>query len=53
VKRVVWRRDAGQCAYVAAGGRRCSEKTFLEFQWAVAPGPSATPGELRTGKPAA
>jgi hypothetical protein len=31
VKRVVWRRDAGQCAYVAAGGRRCSEKTFLEF----------------------
>jgi 5-methylcytosine-specific restriction endonuclease McrA len=31
VKRVVWRRDAGQCAYVAADGRRCSEKTFLEF----------------------
>jgi len=31
VKRVVWRRDAGQCAYVASGGRRCSEKTFLEF----------------------
>jgi hypothetical protein len=31
VKRVVWRRDAGQCAYVAARGRRCSEKTFLEF----------------------
>jgi len=31
VKRVVWRRDAGQCAYMASGGRRCSEKTFLEF----------------------
>jgi len=31
VKRAVWRRDAGQCAYVAASGRRCSEKTFLEF----------------------
>jgi hypothetical protein len=31
VKRVVWRRDAGQCAYVAASGRRCSETTFLEF----------------------
>jgi HNH endonuclease len=31
VKRVVWRRDAGQCAYVAPDGRRCSEKTFLEF----------------------
>jgi 5-methylcytosine-specific restriction endonuclease McrA len=31
VKRVVWRRDGGQCAYVAASGRRCSERTFLEF----------------------
>jgi 5-methylcytosine-specific restriction endonuclease McrA len=31
VKRVVWRRDAGQCAYVAPSGRRCSETTFLEF----------------------
>src|SRR5206468_1135261 len=31
VKRVVWRRDAGQCAYVAPDGRRCSEKIFLEF----------------------
>jgi hypothetical protein len=31
VKRVVWRHDAGQCAYVAPDGRRCSEKTFLEF----------------------
>ena len=31
VKRVVWRRDGGQCAYVAPSGRRCSERTFLEF----------------------
>ncbi|PYQ18638.1 MAG: hypothetical protein DMF81_24300 [Acidobacteria bacterium] len=31
VKRVVWRRDVGQCAFVAATGRRCSERTFLEF----------------------
>jgi hypothetical protein len=31
VKRVVWRRDGGQCAYVATSGRRCSERTFLEF----------------------
>jgi 5-methylcytosine-specific restriction endonuclease McrA len=31
VKRVVWRRDGGQCAYIATGGRRCSERTFLEF----------------------
>jgi 5-methylcytosine-specific restriction endonuclease McrA len=31
VKREVWRQDAGQCAYVTPDGRRCSEKTFLEF----------------------
>jgi hypothetical protein len=31
VKRMVWRQDAGQCAFVAPDGRRCSEKAFLEF----------------------
>jgi len=31
VKRATWRRDAGQCAFVAPTGRRCSERTFLEF----------------------
>jgi hypothetical protein len=31
VKRVVWRRDTGQCAFVSTAGRRCSERTFLEF----------------------
>jgi hypothetical protein len=31
VKRAVWRRDAGQCDFVSASGRRCSERTFLEF----------------------
>jgi hypothetical protein len=31
VKREVWRRDAGRCAFVAPTGRRCSESTFLEF----------------------
>ena len=31
VKRVAWRRDAGQCAFVSADGRRCTERTFLEF----------------------
>jgi len=31
VKREVWHRDAGQCAYVAPSGRRCTETTFLEF----------------------
>jgi hypothetical protein len=31
VKRATWRRDAGQCAFVSPTGRRCSERTFLEF----------------------
>lgn len=31
VRREVWRRDAGQCAFVANTGRRCSETTFLEL----------------------
>jgi hypothetical protein len=31
VQRAVWRRDNGQCAFVAHTGRRCTERTFLEF----------------------
>jgi 5-methylcytosine-specific restriction endonuclease McrA len=31
VKRAVYRRDAGQCAFVSPNGRRCTERTFLEF----------------------
>ena len=31
VKREVWRRDDGQCAYVSADARRCSERSFLEL----------------------
>jgi hypothetical protein len=31
VKRKVWLRDGGQCAFVAANGRRCTERAFLEF----------------------
>jgi hypothetical protein len=31
VKRAACRRDAGQCAFVSPTGRRCSERTFLEF----------------------
>ena len=31
VRRAVWRRDGGQCGYVAPDGRRCAERTFLEF----------------------
>jgi hypothetical protein len=31
VKRTVWLRDAGRCAFVGEGGRRCTELGFLEF----------------------
>lgn len=31
VKRQVWKRDSGQCAFVAHNGHRCSERAFLEF----------------------
>jgi 5-methylcytosine-specific restriction endonuclease McrA len=31
VKRAVWRRDGGQCAFASATGQRCTEGVFLEF----------------------
>ncbi len=31
VKRAVWLRDAGRCAFVAPGGRRCDARSYLEF----------------------
>jgi hypothetical protein len=31
VKRAVWARDGGRCAYVSRQGRRCTERGFLEF----------------------
>jgi hypothetical protein len=31
VKRAVWQRDGGRCAFVASGGQRCAERTFLEY----------------------
>ena len=31
VRRRVWRRDGGQCAFVGTDGRRCTERGFLEF----------------------
>ena len=31
VKRAVWQRDDGQCAFVSPDGVRCTERTFLEF----------------------
>jgi hypothetical protein len=31
VRREVWRRDGGRCAFVARTGRRCEARGFLEF----------------------
>ena len=31
VRRDVWLRDGGRCAFVAPGERRCTERAFLEF----------------------
>jgi hypothetical protein len=42
VKRRVWARDRGQCAFVAKTGRRCPERAYLEFHHAE---PYAVGGE--------
>ncbi len=31
VRRAVWLRDGGRCAFVSAHGRRCDERVYLEF----------------------
>jgi hypothetical protein len=31
VKRSVWLRDGGRCAFVAKNGRRCTERAYIEF----------------------
>jgi hypothetical protein len=31
VRRVVWKRDGGQCAFVSPAGRRCPARGKLEF----------------------
>ncbi len=35
VRRVVWLRDGGRCAFVGRNGRRCTEQGFLEFHHVV------------------
>jgi hypothetical protein len=35
VKRIVWARDAGRCAFVGASGHRCGERAFLEYHHLV------------------
>jgi 5-methylcytosine-specific restriction endonuclease McrA len=31
VRRAVWKRDGGRCAFVSADGRRCTARSHLEF----------------------
>ena len=51
VKREVRARDDGRCAYVAADGRRCGERRFLQFHhqrpWVVGGPPSVANIALR------
>jgi hypothetical protein len=54
VERAVWKRDGGQCAFVAKTGRRCTERSYLEFHHAndpYAPGWRGDPGEHRAPLP--
>jgi len=46
VKRKVWLRDLGRCAFVGSSGRRCSERGFLEFHHVQ---PYALGGEATLG----
>jgi hypothetical protein len=46
VKRAVWLRDGGRCAFVARNGRRCGERVFLEFHHRE---PYAIGGEATVG----
>jgi 5-methylcytosine-specific restriction endonuclease McrA len=49
IRRAVWQRDGGQCTFVSAKGRRCEEKTRLEFDHThpVAKGGHTTQGQLQ------
>ena len=49
VKRAVWVRDLGRCAFVAEDGRRCGERAFVEFHHhhPYAAGGEATVGNIQ------
>jgi 5-methylcytosine-specific restriction endonuclease McrA len=49
VKRAVWERDQGQCAFVGTGGKRCDARAPLEFDHVdpVARGGRATVASVR------
>jgi hypothetical protein len=48
VRRIVWQRDGGRCAFVAASGQRCPERRFIQYHhvdpWAL--GGEATPDKI-------
>jgi len=46
VKREVWLRDLGRCAFVSPDGRRCGERAFVEFHHVR---PFAVGGEATVG----
>jgi hypothetical protein len=46
VKREVWLRDLGRCAFVSPDGRRCGERAFVEFHHVR---PFAVGGEATAG----
>src|SRR5262249_20654929 len=54
VKRTVWIRDLGSCAYKGPDGRRCSERAFIEFHhvrpFAIGGEPTVSNIELRCGR---
>jgi hypothetical protein len=49
VKRAVWVRDLGRCAFVGTDGRRCNERAFVEFHHVrpYAAGGDATIGNIQ------
>jgi len=47
VKRVVWVRDLGRCAFISATGHRCNERRFVEFHHLD---PAALGGEASVDK---
>lgn len=53
VRRAVWIRDEGRCAYVGRGRRRCGARAFLEFHhlkpYGIGGGPTVGNIELRCG----
>ena len=49
VRRTVWLRDGGRCAFIGSGGRRCGTRAFIEFHHVdpVAIGGQATPDNIQ------